>query len=442
MNVRAIAAQTLAQVLDEGRSLTTVLPPALESAAPLDRGLLQELCYGACRWQPQLQAMLDRLLQRPLSSSERPVQALLLVGIYQLWHLRIPDHAAVAETVAATRPMGKPRMAGLINAVLRNALRRRTELTAFIDSDPEAATAHPRWLLEQLQQDWPEDWPAMVAANNDRPSFTLRINRLQLDREDCRQRLATAGKVAEPVALVATALTLAEPADPAALPGFTAGWWSVQDAAAQLAAPLLNLQPGMRVLDACAAPGGKTGHMLECVPDAALTALDQDAERLGRVRDNLDRLQLRARLIAGDARRPLDWWDGIAYDRILLDAPCSATGVIRRHPDIKLLRRANDIATLADQQRAILNNLWPLLKPGGRLLYATCSVLRQENEQVIAAFLAVHPDAREQPISALWGCALPHGRQILPGEAGMDGFYYAALIKLPAVPQGAPCSPP
>ena len=439
MNVRAVAAETLAQVLGEGRSLTSLLPAAPASVAPADRGLLQELCYGVCRWQPQLQAVLDRLLQRPLPLSERPVQALLLIGLYQLWHLRIPDHAAVAETVAAVHALGKPRLTGLVNAVLRNALRRQEELTAWIKTDPEAGTAHPGWLLERLQQDWPEDWPAIVAANNARPPVTLRINRLQMDRENYRRQLAAMGKVAEPSAPVATALTLAEPADPLTLPGFAEGWISVQDAAAQLAAPLLDLQPGLRVLDACAAPGGKTGHLLECAPDLDLTALDQDAERLGRVRDNLNRLRLNARLIVGDARQPADWWDGIAYDRILLDAPCSATGVIRRHPDIKLLRRADDIAALADRQRAMLTGLWPLLKPGGRLLYATCSVLRQENERVIAAFLAAHPDAGEQPISADWGRTPAHGRQILPGEAGMDGFYYAVLRKRPAVPQGVSC---
>jgi len=439
MNVRAVAAQTLAQVLGEGRSLTSLLPAALASVVPPDRGLLQELCYGVCRWQPQLQVILDRLLQRPLPPGERPVQALLLVGLYQLWHLRIPDHAAVAETVAAVRALGKPRLTGLINAVLRTALRRQEELTAWIETDPAARTAHPRWLLERLQQDWPEDWPAIVAANNARPPVTLRINRLQIDRENYRQQLAAMGKIAEPSTQVATALTLAEPADPLTLPGFAEGWISVQDAAAQRAAPLLDLQPGLRVLDACAAPGGKTGHLLECVPDLELTALDQDAERLDRVRDTLNRLRLNARLIVGDARQPADWWDGISYDRILLDAPCSATGVIRRHPDIKLLRRASDIAALARHQQAILASLWLLLKPGGRLLYATCSVLHEENDRVIAAFLAAHPDASEPLISADWGRALAHGRQILPGEAGMDGFYYAVLIQRPAVPQGVPC---
>ena len=438
MNVRAIAAQALGQVLGEGRSLAVALPPALDRVDPRDRGLLRELCYGVCRWQPELQLLLDRLLDRPLDPREPVARALLLTGLYQLRHLRIPDHAAVAETVAAARQLRKSWAANLTNAVLRSFLRRRVELLARMEADAEARTAHPRWLLERFQQDWPNDWLAIVSANNARPPFTLRVNRLQCDRDDCQARLAAAGKVAEPVAMAATALALAEPAEPAALPGFAEGWVSVQDAAAQLAAPLLAVKPGMRVLDACSAPGGKTAHLLECAPDLELTALDQDAERLERVRDNLNRLGFHARLVAGDAVQPGDWWDGVPYDRILVDAPCSATGVIRRHPDIKLLRRETDIAALADRQQAMLTALWPLLRPGGRLLYATCSILRRENEQVVAAFLAAQPEAREQPIVADWGRALTLGRQILPGEAGMDGFYYALLIK-PAVVGAALC---
>ncbi len=436
MSVRASAARALGHVLGEGASLSAVLPPALAKTDPRDRGLLQELCHGVCRWHPQLQAWLDRLLARPLDPREHVIQALLLVGLYQLQHLRIPEHAAVAETVAAARELRKPWAVGLTNAVLRAALRRRAELTEVLETDPVACTAHPRWLLERLQQDWPDDWPAIVAANNARPPFTLRINQRVLDREEYRQRLAT-GRIAEPVAPVETALVLSEPVDPATLPGFAEGWASVQDAAAQLAAPLLEVEPGLRVLDACAAPGGKTGHLLECVPDLDLTALDQDAVRLERVRDNLTRLGLKARLVAGDARQPANWWNGVPYDRILLDAPCSATGVIRRHPDIKLLRRDSDIAALAGQQQILLVSLWPLLRPGGRLLYATCSVLRQENERVIANFLTAQLDAEEQPIIAPWGRPLWHGRQILPGEAGMDGFYYALLVKRGPSPESA-----
>jgi 16S rRNA (cytosine967-C5)-methyltransferase len=441
MNVRAVAARLLGQVLDPGQSLARVLPPALARVAPRDRGLLQELSYGVCRWQPTLQALLDRLLERPIDPREPVVRALLLTGLYQLHYLRIPEHAAVAETVAAARQLRKSWAVGLVNAVLRSFLRRRTELLAMLEMDREAHTAHPRWLLDALERDWPDDWPAIVAANNTRPPLTLRVDARRFSREDYRLRLADAGWTAEPAA-AAAALTLAESVEPTLLPGFASGWISVQDAAAQWAAPLLDLHPALRVLDACAAPGGKTGHLLESAPDLDLTALDRDATRLERVRETLTRLQANARLVVGDAAHPAAWWDGVPYDRILVDAPCSATGVIRRHPDIKLLRRERDIAALAEAQQTMLNNLWSLLRPDGRLVYATCSVLRQENEKVVATFLTAHPDARESPITADWGRALSRGRQILPGEAGMDGFYYAVLVKRTPVLGGESCRLP
>ena len=440
MNVRAVAARLLGRVLGDGQSLAMILPPALEEIDPRDRGLLQELCYGVCRWQPMLQALLDHLLERPLDPREPALHALLLIGLYQLHHLRIPEHAAVGETVTATRQLRKPWATGLVNAVLRAFLRRRAKLLAALDMDREARTAHPRWLLAALEQDWRDDWPTIIAANNVRPPMTLRVNLRRASREDYQSRLAEAGWTAEPAA-APTALTLAEPVEPTRLPGFVEGWISVQDTAAQWAVPLLDLRPGLRVLDACAAPGGKTGHLLECAPDLDVTALDRDAVRLERVRETLIRLRTSARLKVGDAERPAEWWDGIPYDRILVDAPCSATGVIRRHPDIKLLRRERDIAALAESQRVMLNNLWPLLRPDGRLVYATCSVLRRENEEVVAGFLAAHPDARELPIVTGWGRARPHGRQILPGEAGMDGFYYAVLVKETAILGGKPCRP-
>jgi len=430
MNPRAIAAHVMGQVLSESRSLATALPANLERAAAHDRGLVQELCYGTCRWHPQLQYRLDRLLVRPLATTEAMVRALLLIGLYQLCHSRIPDHAAVAETVSAARQLRKPWAVGLTNAVLRAALKRRAELDILVANNPEAHSAHPQWLLERFRQDWPDDWPALIAANNSRPPCTLRINPRHIDPEKYPLRLAKAGRSAQPVPDVPTALILSEPLETAAIPEFDTGGVSVQDAAAQLAAPLLDLHPGQRVLDACAAPGGKTGHLLEHQPRLHVVALEQSVSRLEQMRANLRRLRLDAQLVAGDAAHPVDWWDGKPFDRILLDAPCSATGVIRRHPDIKLLRRESDIAALAAQQSAILTALWPLLRSGGRLLYVTCSVLRQENQEVIKAFLAAHSDASEQPITANWGRPLLHGRQTLPGDAGMDGFYYACLGKL------------
>ncbi|MER2529310.1 MAG: 16S rRNA (cytosine(967)-C(5))-methyltransferase RsmB [Candidatus Competibacter denitrificans] len=436
MNPRAAAARAMGQVLGESRSLATALPATLEQVAPQDRGLVQELCYGTCRWYFQLQWLLNHLLVRPLATTETTIRALLLIGLYQLWHSRVPDHAAVSETVNAARQLRKVWAAGLINAVLRAALKRRTELVNLLASTPEAQSAHPHWLLERLRQDWPDDWPAIIAANNRRPPCTLRVNPHHTHLDSYQLKLAEAGRLAQPVPGVPTALILSEPLETAAIPEFDTGWVSVQDAAAQLAAPLLDLHPGQRVLDACAAPGGKTGHLLEYEPHLRLVALEQSAGRMEPLRANLHRLRLDAHLITGDAAHPTTWWDGDLFDRILLDAPCSATGVIRRHPDIKLLRRESDIAVLVAQQGALLTALWPLLRPGGCLLYVTCSVLRQENERVIMAFLAAQPDASERPITANWGRALAHGRQTLPGDSGMDGFYYACLAK-PASASGA-----
>jgi 16S rRNA (cytosine967-C5)-methyltransferase len=391
--------------------------------------LLQELCYGTLRWYPQLHYLLEQLLHKPLKPHEYEVQALLLLGLYQLLHLRVPDYAVVAETVAAARGLGKDRVAGLINAVLHNFQRRRSAWLAELERDASGHHAHPVWLLRRLQDDWPEHWQAMVAANNTRPPYSLRVNLARLSRQTYEEHLAAAGIAAQPTPFSAAGITLAKACEVDALPGFREGWVSVQDPAAQLAAGLLDLRPGLRVLDACAAPGGKTGHILETEPDLTLLALDSDAERLLQVRANLQRLGFAADIRTGDAGAPESWWNGIPYDRILLDAPCSGTGVIRRHPDIKVLRRAADIEPLAARQRALLDALWPLLKPGGRLLYVTCSVLRQENEGTVAGFLSAHRDAHEYPILAAWGHARPQGRQILPGESDMDGFYYACLVK-------------
>jgi 16S rRNA (cytosine967-C5)-methyltransferase len=428
-NPRIAAAWVLSQVVGGKQSLNTVLPPALARVEIRERGLLQELCYGTLRWYPQLHYLLEQLLHKPLKPHEHEVQALLLMGLYQLLHLRVPDYAVVAEAVAAAHGLGKDRVAGLINAVLRNFQRRRSAWLAELERDASGHNAHPVWLLRRLQDDWPEHWQAIVAANNTRPPCSLRVNLARLSRQRYGEYLAAAGIAAQPAPFSAAGITLAKACEVDALPGFREGWVSVQDLAAQLAAGLLDLRPGLRVLDACAAPGGKTSHILETVPALALLALDSDAKRLLQVQANLQRLGLAADIRTGDAGVPESWWDGVPYDRILLDAPCSGTGVIRRHPDIKVLRRAADIGPLAARQRALLDALWPLLKPGGRLLYVTCSVLQQENERIVAAFLAAHPNAHEHPILAAWGHARPQGRQILPGEADMDGFYYACLVK-------------
>jgi 16S rRNA (cytosine967-C5)-methyltransferase len=428
-DARSAAARVITLVLEEGRSLAAALPPALATLPPAERGLAQELCYGTLRWAPRLEALADKLLDKPLRARDRDVHALLLTGLYQLLYLNVPVHAAVSLTVDATARLGKDWARGLLNGVLRRLQREQEALLAAVDAGDTAALAHPAWLLGRLAQDWPEHWRDIAAANNVRPPMTLRVNRLHGSREQYLERLQQAGLPAAASSHAPDALTLETPVAVERLPGFADGDVSVQDAAAQLAAGLLQLAPGQRVLDACAAPGGKTGHILEACPDVELLALDSDAERLARVQENLTRLGLTAELRAGDAGDPKTWWDGRPYDRILLDAPCSGSGVIRRHPDIKSLRRAEDIAALNLQQARLLRALWPLLAPGGILVYATCSILTAENAGQVTAFLRDEAQARELPISAAWGLAAAAGRQILPGENGMDGFYYAALGK-------------
>lgn len=427
--VRHAAVLVLGEVLHKGRSLATALPPAMMRTRAAERGLLQELCYGSLRWHERLQALAALLLERPLRSRDRDVQILLLLGLYQLLYLNIPAHAAVSLTVDASVSLQKPWARGLLNGVLRHLLRERDALLAKLDAEETSVLSHPRWLLARLARDWPEHWQDIARANNARPPMSLRVNRLQGSREEYLSRLTHAGIPAQADPLVASALILDTPQPVERLPGFAEGAVSVQDSAAQLAAGLLQLAPGQRVLDACAAPGGKTGHLLETCPDIDLLALDSDAVRLQRVEENLQRLQLAAGLVAGDAGQPDDWRNGRLFDRILLDAPCSGSGVIRRHPDIKHLRRAEDITQLAGEQARLLHALWPLLSPGGILVYATCSVFTAENAGQIRTFLQERHDARELPICTEWGHPVAAGRQILPGEYGMDGFYYAVLHK-------------
>jgi 16S rRNA (cytosine967-C5)-methyltransferase len=410
-----------------GRSLAEGLPAA--AVAPADRALLAELCHGTCRWHPRLDALLAQLAPKPFKSRDADVRALLLVGLYQLIAMRVASHAAVAQTAEAARALGKPWAVALVNAVLRRFLRDRAAIEAAVADDPVATHAHPTWLIDALSAAWPADWPAVLAAANARPPMTLRVNRQRDSVESARARLAASGFAAATLPHAPVALVLERPADVAELPGFAAGQLSVQDAGAQLAAPLLDVRPGQQVLDACAAPGGKTAHLLETCPDAAVTAIDLDERRLDRVRENLTRLGLAARVAVGDASSPSGAWAEQRYDRILLDVPCTATGVIRRHPDIKLLRRAGDVAALAARQARILDAVWPLLEPGGILLYVTCSLLPQENHQQIDRFLARQPDARPLALDAAWGRPAGIGRQTLPGEEDMDGFYYARLTR-------------
>ncbi|MFO8025623.1 16S rRNA (cytosine(967)-C(5))-methyltransferase RsmB [Thiohalophilus sp.] len=431
MNARLASLQVLQQIVQQGQKLDNALDsviPQLEQSR--DQGLLQHLCYGVMRWYPQLEFLLSQLLHKPLKKKDADLRLLLLLGLYQLRFTRIPAHAAVDETVALTKRLNKGWARGMVNAVLRNYERRQNELELRLEQAPTARTAHPPWLLTALQQAWPDHWPAIVEANNTQAPMALRVNDRRGNRDTYIKRLLDAGLEARPAAHTESGVILQDPCPVEQLPGFATGEVSVQDGAAQLAATLLDAQPGERVLDACAAPGGKSAHLLERQPDLQqLIALDVDAARLQRVQDTLSRLALTATLVTGDAARPASWWDGQPFDRILLDAPCSATGVIRRHPDIKLHRRQSDIPALATTQHAMLLALWPLLKPGGTLLYATCSVLPEENTQQVERFLATGNTARHVPLGASWGYPLSAGQQILPGEDEMDGFYYARLVK-------------
>lgn len=430
MNPRLAAARALTAVLSGKASLGSSLPPQLDKVEHHDRALAQDLAFGAARWQPRLQLLAEKLLEKPFKQADKDVEALLLVGLYQLLHSRIPEHAAIGETVGCAGALKKPWAKGLLNAVLRRAQREHEQLLAELDRDPVLHTAHPRWLQKALKAQWPEHWQAICAANNAHPPLILRVNRRHGSREAYLARLHEAGFAAQPCAYSPDGVRLLSPTDVTRLPGFAEGHVSVQDEAAQLAAGLLELAPGQRVLDACAAPGGKTCHLLEVEPQLAhVLAIDLEAKRLARVQENLERLGLKAQLIAADGRDTDAWWDGQLFDRILLDAPCSATGVIRRHPDIKLTRQAEDIPALATLQGELLDALWPTLAPGGILVYATCSVMPAENAQSIAAFLARTPDAHERPIEGDFGLVTEHGRQLLPQVDGHDGFYYAKLIK-------------
>lgn len=423
---RASAARCLAAVAD-GASLSRQLPVDQQGLSASEHALYRQLCYGVLRFYHLLNAATRKLVNKPLKAKDRDIWMLLLLGAYQLHFSRVPAHAAISATVDATRTLKKPWAKGLINGVLRQWQRQGEAL--LDDLDAASRSAHPDWLFQQLNVDWPEQSDAILAANNLQGPLTLRVNRQRSSRSEYQSLLEEAGIDALDCRFSTAGIQLKEAVSIDKLPDFAEGSASVQDEAAQLAASLLQLAPEQTVLDACAAPGGKTCHLLETEPTLAVTALDVDNERLARVNDNLQRLDLRASVVVGDAS-DLQWWDKKSYDRILLDAPCSATGVIRRNPDIKLHRRPDDIHALTQLQARILQNLWQTLKPGGLLLYATCSILKVENEQQIARFCQEHNDAVHEVIDASWGEARPFGRQLFPTIEGHDGFYYALLRKI------------
>jgi 16S rRNA (cytosine967-C5)-methyltransferase len=395
--------------------------------------LLTEISFGSCRWFHQLEIRKNRSLQKPIKKQDGIANFLLIIGLYQLYYTRIPAHAAIFETVEAADGLGIAHLKGLINAVLRNAQRQVTEMLpadSALSTDDAETWSHPKWMLAKIRANWPLHYREILDANNQRAPLVLRVNQLKSSRADYMQQLAAAGLEATPTPYSAWGVVLQTATDVKTLPGFDEGLFSVQDEAAQLCSTLLQVAPGHLVLDACAAPGGKTTAIFEASEGKAIiTALDSDAERLQRVHENLLRLEQTAKVICADASTDTSWWDGQYFDRILVDVPCSATGVIRRHPDIKLLRRENDIVALAQTQLAILQTLWPTLKPGGRLVYATCSIFPQENNRIIERFLKYEIGASAIFIDAEWGLCCEYGRQLLPQNNGHDGFFYACLEK-------------
>ena len=432
---RAAAAQAVHAVVQDGRNLDQALQAATEKIHdPRSRAQAQSLAYEALRWHCRHRRVIEALLDKPLRARDRILEALLSVGIQELVTGRAPGYAVVSANVNATRLLGRPRATGLVNASLRRFQREQESLLANVDEHEDARYGYPNWMIDALRQDWPEDWQRILEAGQLRAPMWLRVNLDRTVRDALLSRFADAGIDAQALDGLPAALKLARPMPVEDLPGFESGEVSVQDAAAQFAAALLQPARGTRVLDACAAPGGKSGHLLEAAQgEIDLVALDVDPQRLERVESNLSRLDYPARIVAGDLCAPEDWWDGRAFDAILLDVPCSASGVIRRHPDIRFLRRPEDLPGLATRQLQMLKTAWSLLRDGGRLLYATCSVFRQENQHVMADFLDNHPDARElhssnPALENLAANAAP-GHQILPGTADTDGFYYALIEK-------------
>ncbi len=432
--LRAAAAEAVNAVVMGRCSLDTALTQSEARIAAADRSLLRMLCFGTLRRHWRLQSWIDVLVDRPIRRRDSVINALLAVGLFQLSETRIPDHAVVSQTVEAARLLRRPKLAGLLNAVLRRFVRESMAETKH--RDHEAIFDHPQWLIDAIAHDWPDDWKDILTANNSRAPMWLRVNSQHTAAAEYIEQLAAQDIGSSSLTGLASAVRLHEPLAVAELPGFADGHVSVQDAAAQLAAPWLLDGVRGRVLDACAAPGGKSGHLLELGgPDIALTCIEKDEARAADLSANLARLGLDATVRTADASNPHGWWDGQPFDAILLDAPCSASGVIRRHPDIKLLRRESDIAALAQQQFALLGALWPLLASGGRLLYVTCSVLATENDAVVGRFLGEAGDAREndllqnnniRDLMRRKAC----GYQILPRKAELDGFYYACLEKV------------
>ena len=447
MNARYWATKTLGLTLPaqgNGRSLSDAIATQQPGWPTQDSALIKEICFGVCRWKTRLECILRQFLSKPLKVKDQDIHLLLLIGLYQLYFLRTPDHAAISETAEAARHLHKKWAVGLINAILRNAQKGKKkhnlEGHSQLLSSPEYQYSHPDWIVSRLTNAWPSHWQSILENNNCAGPLTLRVNRQQGSRSDYAQRLTNHAIAHRLCELSEDGITITDPpTDITSLPGFGSGWVSVQDEAAQLASQFLEVEGARYVLDACAAPGGKSCHLLEISPNLSLTAIDNDPKRLLRINENLTRIQATANVVCTDVCDLSSWWDGRQFDRILIDTPCSGSGVIRRHPDIKWLRREQDLQALTNFQRKILTTLWPCLKPNGVLLYATCSVLPEENSHVVQNFISSQSDAMlakltlKQAIESAVasGVDTGFGYQLFPKQAGHDGFFYAKISKQP-----------
>lgn len=430
VNLRGLAAQVISEVLEQHRSLSDVMPRYKKKCKNNeDASLLQAITFGVLRFYPRFEFIAEKLLKKPFKSKDNIVLYLIIIGIYQLADLRIPDYATLSETVEACRQLNKPWATAVVNATLRKFQKDPQDFLRQTQENRLAWYAHPTWLLNHIKSAWPEHWEYILEENNNPAPLVLRINQKMCQREEYLAKLTEQGINAQPINVISSAIQLDVPMDVTQLPGYDAGLFSVQDAASQSVAFLLDLKPHLKILDACAAPGGKTGHILELMPTAEVVAVDIAKERTDKIAENLRRLQLSATILTEDIRNIAKHFSNHSFDRILLDAPCSAIGVIRRHPDIKYLRRAQDIPALAAQQLKLLQTVWPLLKPDGILLYTTCSILPEENQHIVKEFMKERSDATIFPIMLPYGVPVAMGHQILPGQNGMDGFYYARIRK-------------